>query len=57
MLEDELSRAQHYRALAAQMQQSALEEKDAVRRNELLDLSRQYKRLAEKLVQQAGTKH
>jgi hypothetical protein len=57
MLENELTRAQHYRELSAQMRNAAQEENNVVRRNELLDLSRQYDRLAEKLVAAARTKH
>ena len=57
MLENELTRAQHYRELSAQMRNAAQEENNVVRRNELLDLSRQYDRLAEKLVAAARTNH
>ena len=49
-MEDDLTRAQHYRALAAQMHENAAGEKDQARRQELLDLATQYERLADKLV-------
>jgi hypothetical protein len=53
-VEHNLERAQHYRTLAAQMRDSARQESDVKRRNELTDLARQYDRLVEKLV--AGTR-
>ena len=53
-MEDDLTRAQHYRTLAAQMQETAAKETDNARRKELLDLARQYARLADKLVGQHG---
>ena len=49
-MEDDLTRAQHYRALAAQMHDSAAQERDEGRRKELLELAAQYGRLADKLV-------
>jgi hypothetical protein len=49
-MEDELIRAQRYRALAAQMHENAAKETDAARRKELSDLAAQYHRLADKLV-------
>lgn len=49
-MEDGLTRAQHYRALAAQMRDVAQQEPEIRRRNELTDLARQYDRLAEKLI-------
>jgi hypothetical protein len=49
-MEDDLTRAQHYRTLAAQMRDSALKETDDARRKELLDLAGQYTRLADNLV-------
>jgi len=49
-MEDDLTRAQHYRVLAAQMRESASGEADEARRKELLDLAAQYERLADKLV-------
>lgn len=49
-LEDNLTRAQHYRTLATQMRGAAGLEPDIRCRNELIDLARQYDRLAEKLV-------
>jgi hypothetical protein len=49
-MEDGLTRAQHYRALAAQMREVAQQEPEIRRRNELIDLARQYDRLAEKLI-------
>ena len=49
-MEDDLTRAQHYRSLAAQMHENAAAEKNEARRKELLDLAAQYERLADKLV-------
>ena len=49
-MQDELTRAQHYRALAQQMRDTAQVETDPNRRQELLDLAAQYEHLANKLV-------
>jgi hypothetical protein len=49
-MQDELARAQHYRALALRLRDMTLEEPDAARRKELLDLAAQYEILADKLV-------
>ena len=49
-MEDELTRAQHYRSLSVQMRENAAIETDQARRKELLDLATQYERLADKLV-------
>lgn len=49
-MQDELSRAQHYRALAQQMRAAAEAEADAQRRQELLDVATQYENLADKLI-------
>ena len=49
-MQDDLSRAQHYRALATQMRDSAQSETDERRRQELLDIANQYEKLADKLV-------
>ena len=49
-MQDDLTRAQHYRSLALQMRDAADGESDAARRGELLDLASQYENLAEKLV-------
>lgn len=49
-MEDDLTRAQHYRDLAAQMHESAASETNEGRRRGLLDLAGQYERLADKLV-------
>jgi len=49
-MQDDLTRAQHYRALAAQMRESAQSEEDQRRRQELLDIANQYENLADKLV-------
>jgi hypothetical protein len=54
-MQDGLTRAQHYRALAAQMRDVARLEPEVRRRNELTDLARQYDRLAEKLISVLGT--
>jgi hypothetical protein len=48
-MESDYARAQHYVALAKQMRSIAKSERDIKRKNELLDLARQYDRLAEKL--------
>jgi hypothetical protein len=53
-MQDGLTRAQHYRALAAQMRDVAQQEPEIRRRNELTDLARQYERLAEKLISALG---
>jgi hypothetical protein len=50
MVQDGLSRAQHYRDLAAQMQKAADEEPDSIRKKELLDLVRQYQRLVKEIL-------
>ncbi|HEY3778281.1 MAG TPA: hypothetical protein VGL35_09495 [Rhizomicrobium sp.] len=49
-MQDDLSRAQHYRALAQQMRDTALREAELKRRQELVELANQYERLADKLV-------
>jgi len=49
-MENDLTRAQHYRALAMQMRENANNETDDERRKELLDLAIQYQRLADKLI-------
>ena len=49
-MQDDLTRAQHYRSLAFQMRDTAQEETDEKRRTELLELASQYEHLAEKLV-------
>lgn len=49
-MQDELTRAQHYRTLAMQMRDTAAAEIDDERRKELLDLASQYDGLADKLV-------
>jgi hypothetical protein len=49
-MQDDLTRAQHYRALATQMRDSAQSEQDQKRRQELLDIANQYENLADKLV-------
>ena len=49
-MQDDLSRAQHYRVLAAQMRDAAASEEDEKRRQELFDIAAQYDNLADKLV-------
>jgi hypothetical protein len=49
-MQDDLTRAQHYRVLATQMRDSAQAEQDQKRRQELLDIANQYEHLAAKLV-------
>ncbi|HTT84935.1 MAG TPA: hypothetical protein VMF67_15775 [Rhizomicrobium sp.] len=51
-MQDELERAQHYRALEVQMRETAKQEPDAARRTDLLSLADQYSRLADKLIEQ-----
>jgi hypothetical protein len=48
-MEDEVTRAKHYVELAKMMRRVGHDEPDVTRKNELLDLARQYDRLAEKL--------
>ena len=50
-MQDDLSRAQHYRTLALQMRDSADSETDQKRRQELLDIANQYEHLADKLIE------
>ena len=49
-MENDLSRAQHYRHLADSMRKSAREEATAKRQRDFLDLASQYEHLADKLV-------
>lgn len=49
-MENDLTRAQHYRHLAETMRKSAREEKTAKRQRDFLDLASQYERLADKLI-------
>ena len=49
-MDDDLTRAQHYRALAVQMHENAAKEIDEARRKELVELAGQYQRMADKLV-------
>ncbi len=49
-MQDDLTRAQRYRALAAQMSEAAEGEFDRGRRGQLLGLAEQYGRLADKLI-------
>lgn len=51
-MDDDLSRAQHYRALFEQLRRTAEHEPDQKRHKELLDLASQYERLADRLVGQ-----
>ena len=51
-MQDDYTRGQHYKKLATQMRAVAKLEPDARRKNELLDLARQYDRLAEKLAKE-----
>ena len=48
-MEDEFIRAKRYSDLAKMMRRVGHDEPDATRKDELLDLARQYDRLAEKL--------
>jgi hypothetical protein len=49
-MQDDLTRAQRYRVLAAQMSDVARDEADENRRKELESLADQYRRLADKLI-------
>jgi hypothetical protein len=49
-MQDDLTRAQHYRSLARQMRDTAEGETDQKRRRELLEVANQYEHLAEKLI-------
>ena len=49
-MQDDLSRAQHYRVMAEQMQETAAKESNVRLRINLLKLADQYGRLAEKLI-------
>jgi hypothetical protein len=49
-MEDDLTRAQHYRSRAAELHENAARETDESRRKQLLELADQYGRLADKLV-------
>ena len=53
-MEDDLTRAEHYRGLADQMRTIAEHEFDTQRWGQLLDLAQQYEHLAEKLVCRQG---
>lgn len=49
-MQDDLTRAQRYRVLASQLRDTAKQEPDEIRRNELINLADQYARLADKLI-------
>jgi hypothetical protein len=49
-MQDDLTRAQRYRALAAQMWETAQHEPDENRRKQLIGLADQYSGLADKLI-------
>jgi hypothetical protein len=49
-MQDDLTRAQRYRVLAAQMSDVARDEADENRRKDLENLADQYRRLADKLI-------
>lgn len=49
-MQDDLSRAQHYRAMVLQMRDTAQAEDDPKRRQELGELANQYEHLADKIV-------
>ena len=48
-MQNDFTRAKHYTELAKMMRRVGNDEPDLTRKNELLDLARQYDRLAEKL--------
>ncbi|HEY1613107.1 MAG TPA: hypothetical protein VGF97_05350 [Rhizomicrobium sp.] len=50
-MQDELTRAERYLQLAAQMVETAEYEPDEKRRRELVDLADQYQRLADRLIE------
>ncbi len=49
-MDDELTRAQRYRALAEEMESLARTEPDETRKAELQGLAQQYRKLADKLI-------
>jgi hypothetical protein len=49
-MQDDLTRAQRYRALAEQMESLAILEPDEARRDELKALAQQYRKLADNLI-------
>ncbi|HEX3653534.1 MAG TPA: hypothetical protein VHU18_12000 [Rhizomicrobium sp.] len=49
-MENDLTRAQRYRALALQMREAVEGESNLRRRNEIFSLAEQYERLADKLI-------
>ena len=51
-MRDALTRAQHYRELEKQMCNAASQEQDLGRRTQLSELATQYRRLANKLVEE-----
>ena len=55
-MRDDLTTAQHYRALESQMRQTAEREQDQQSRKELVELADQYARLADMLVKRYGAK-
>ena len=55
-MRDDLTTAQHYRALEKQMRETAEREQDQKSRKELLELAEQYARLADRLIERYGGK-
>lgn len=55
-MRDDLTTAQHYRALEKQMRQTAEREGDQQSRKELVELADQYARLADRLIKRHGAK-
>lgn len=55
-MRDDLTTAQHYRALEKQMRETAEREPDQKSRKELLELAQQYARLADRLIERYGGK-
>jgi hypothetical protein len=49
-MENDLTRAQHYRHLAESMRKSAREEVAAKRQRDFLDLASQYEHMADRLI-------
>jgi hypothetical protein len=54
-MEDDLTRAQRYRALSLQMRAVADHEPDERRRRELSGLAEQYERIADRLIFRRGS--
>ena len=56
-MDDDITRAQHYRALAAQMRDFATIEPEMERKAELEKLAHSYERIAAKLLRERGAEN